>query len=486
MKLERATAWSLLPILTLSVLSIATVPVYYHSLGTDFYALWFAIQTMTGTFGFMDLGLGVATGRFVGIALGRGDFAGARETWASGNLLNLVLLFLMAAAFGSLGSWLGTRWFSLPAIPQSLFVQCVWWSSLGLFFNYYAQGWQILLQAHLEFRWLALSRTAFSLATGIGMAWCAWVFRNPLPCIIFGAAAGGLQLLVLMSRAKTKHQMGPLLALARWSRLREMGSYTAKTFLSLLSGAAFGSLDRWLLGRIAGSDSFVAYNIGSNLAARVQGLSVAAMGPIFHGSSRGLGQGGRSQLADIYRQSFRMMVPFYFAGALWVTVWQGPWLQLWLGAEAGTQVASVLPFLIWAAAWSAWMNISGAQLGPLNLVGFGTLVQASSWLLSGVLVWAGWQFGGLAGAGAGLLAGRGLLIVQDVHIRSLLGIPAWDPWLFSRLLAAAAAVTGCRILSAALPDSQNLVMAASIVSLLLLGWLLLKPWPFPAERSGAR
>jgi len=39
MKLERATAWSLLPILTLSVLSIATVPVYYHSLGTELYAL---------------------------------------------------------------------------------------------------------------------------------------------------------------------------------------------------------------------------------------------------------------------------------------------------------------------------------------------------------------------------------------------------------------------------------------------------------------
>ena len=68
MRLERATAWSLLPILTLSVLSIAPVPVYYCSLGTELYALWVAIQTMTGTFGFMDLGLGVPTGRYVGMA----------------------------------------------------------------------------------------------------------------------------------------------------------------------------------------------------------------------------------------------------------------------------------------------------------------------------------------------------------------------------------------------------------------------------------
>jgi O-antigen/teichoic acid export membrane protein len=474
MKLERATAWSLLPILTLSTLSIATVPVFYHSLGTDFYALWFAIQTMTGTFGFMDLGLGLATGRFVGIALGRGDFAGARETWASGNLLNLVLLLLMAAAFGILGSWLGTQWFSLPTVPQSLFVQCVWWSSLGLFFNYYAQGWQILLQAHLEFRWLALSRTAFSLATGIGMSWCAWVFRNPLPCIIFGAAAGGLQLLVLMSRAKTQHQMGPLLALARWSRLREMGSYTAKTFLSLLSGAAFGSLDRWLLGRIAGSESFVAYNIGSNLAARVQGLSVAAMGPIFHGSTRGVGLDDRAQLAEIYRRAFQMMAPVYFAGALWATLWQGPWLRLWLGADAGTQVASVLPFLIWAAAWSAWMNISGAQLGPLNLVGFGTWVQSGSWLLSGILAWVGWHGAGLVGAGAGLMGGRGLLMIQDAKIRKLLGVSIFDRHLFTQLLSVAGAVTFCWIICGILPVRREIPLLFSIANLLILAWLLFR------------
>jgi O-antigen/teichoic acid export membrane protein len=483
LKLEQATAWSLLPLLTFSFLSVATVPIYYHSLGTDYYALWFAIQTMTGTFGFMDLGLGVATGRFVGIALGRGDFAEARETWASGNLLNLVLLFLMALAFGIFGSSLGRHWFSFSSFADSLFAQCVWWSALGLFLNYYSQGWQVLLQAHLEFRWLALNRTIFALLTGVGMAWCAWTFRSPLPCIMFGAAVTGIQLVLLVYRATSAYHMGPLFSLARWSRLKEMASYTAKTFLSLLSGAGLGSLDRWLLGRIAGSDSFVAYNIGSNLAARVQGLSVAAMGPIFHGSSRGVGEGDRGRLAEIYLQSFRMMFPFYFAGALWATVWQLPWLQLWLGPESGARVASVLPFLLWGAAWSALMNISGAQLGPLNLLGFGTLIQSSSWLLSGLLVWVGWNGAGLAGAGAGLMAGRGLLFLQDARIRKVLGISIFDRRLFTRFLCIALLMVMFWIPSAMLPSCREISLFLSIANLLILVGLLFWLPPFRQKKN---
>lgn len=474
MKLEHATAWSLLPILTLSILSVATVPIYYHSLGSDYYALWFAIQTMTGTFGFMDLGLGVATGRYVGVALGRGDFSAARETWASGNLFNLFLLATMAAVFAGLGSWWGPHWFSFPSTERPLFVQCVWWSAGALFLNYYGQGWQVLLQAHLEFRWLALSRTLFSLLTGLGMAWCAWVFRSPLPCIMLGTTVAALQLGALVYRAKSKHQMGFLFTLARWNRLKEMQSYTAKTFCSLLSGAALGSLDRWLLGRIAPSDAFVAYNIGSNLAARVQGLSVAAMGPIFHSSTRGVGQGDRTQLADIYRKSLRMMAPLYLAGALWATAWQWPWLQLWLGPEAAVRVAAVLPYLLWAAAWSALMNISGAQLGPLNLVGFGTWIQSGSWLLSGFFAWGGWNGGGLGGAGAGLLLGRVLLIFQDMRIRKSLRVSIFDRRFFVQLLFITGAIALCWIPSKILPIRQEFLIFLSITNLLILAFLLFR------------
>ena len=417
MKLEQATAWSLLPILLLTILSLVTVPIYYHSFGPEMYALWFAVQTMTGSFGFMDLGMGVATGRFVGVAIGRGDFAAAREYWASGNLVNLGFLGAMALIFGLLGSFGGAQWFQAVQFDHPVFLGCIWASAAGLFVNYYSQGWQILLQAHLEFRWLSINRSLFSLVAGIGMATLASQFHNPFPSILFGVGLGVLQLASLMARAHHQHQMGPSLKYARWARLKEMFSYTGKTFLSLMSGSVLGSLDRWVLGRVAGAAPFVSYNVASNLASRAQGLSVAVMGPIFHESSRGVGRDDMARLADIYRRSFTLLAPIYILPSLWITFWQSPWLVLWLGPELGAKVSVVLPFLIWAASLSALANISGAQLGPLNMVGTGTMIQSISWACSGLLVWAGWQLHGLEGSAAGLLAGRVVLFFQDALVR---------------------------------------------------------------------
>lgn len=424
MKLEQATAWSLLPILLLAILSVVTVPIYYHSFGPEMYALWFAVQTMTGSFGFMDLGMGVATGRFIGVAIGRGDFAAAREYWASGNLVNLVFLGAMALAFGLLGSFGGAQWFQAVHFDHPVFLSCIWASAAGLFVNYYSQGWQILLQAHLEFRWLSINRSFFSLLTGIGMAGFAWLFHNPFPSILYGVGIGILQLASLIWRAHRRHLMGPSLRYARWARLREMFAYSGKTFLALISGSVLSSLDRWVLGRVAGATPFISYNVASNLASRAQGLSVAIMGPIFHESSRGVGGEDIPRLADIYRRSFNLLAPIYILSTLWITTWQVPWLNLWLGPKLATEVSHVLPFLIWAATISAISNISGAQLGPLNLVGTGTMIQSISWACSGLLVWAGWQLHGLEGSAAGLLAGRFVLFFQDalvrrkIHVRS--------------------------------------------------------------------
>ena len=82
---ERQTLWSLLPILAISAINLISVPLFYRFLGAQMYALWFYVLTFTGAFGFMDLGLGVAVGRYIGVALGRKDLrlfanTGARET----------------------------------------------------------------------------------------------------------------------------------------------------------------------------------------------------------------------------------------------------------------------------------------------------------------------------------------------------------------------------------------------------------------------
>jgi O-antigen/teichoic acid export membrane protein len=437
MKLEQATAWSLLPVLVLSSLSVVTVPLYYHSLGPDMYALWLAIQTMTGTFGFMDLGLGVSTGRFVGVALGRGDFIAAREYWASGNIINFGFLAIMALFFGFAGSLLGSHWFLAAQSNPDVFFACIWASAAGLFISYYSQGWLVLLQAHLEFRWLAVNRTLFALLTGLGMAAAAWIFHSPFPSILLGIGLGFIQLISFVLRANQTHRIGSSVLYARWSRLCEMFTYTGKTFMALLCGSVFNSLDRWILGRIAGTSSFVPYNIASNLALRAQGLSTSIMGPIFHESSRGVGHEDLNRLAEIYQRSFNLLAPPYILLSIWISFWQVPWLELWLGPQLGLKVSDVLPFLSWAACISAICNISGAQLGPLSLLGTGTIIQSISLACSGLLVWAGWQLHGLEGSAAGLLAGRFVLFFQDALVRRKIRVHSPETRLWKMFGAAA-------------------------------------------------
>ena len=66
------------------------------------------------------------------------------------------------------------------------------------------------------------------------------------------------------------------------------------------------------------------------------------MGPIFHESSRGVGGEDIPRLADIYRRSFNLLAPIYILSTLWITFWQVPWLDLWLGPKLATEVSHVL------------------------------------------------------------------------------------------------------------------------------------------------
>src|SRR6266487_1437085 len=95
MSLKRQTVWSMAPLLTITVVSLFSLPLLYRYLGGEMFALTGYISTVSGLFGFADLGLGSAVGRYVGIALGKGDQAAAREYWGTGNLLALPLLALV-------------------------------------------------------------------------------------------------------------------------------------------------------------------------------------------------------------------------------------------------------------------------------------------------------------------------------------------------------------------------------------------------------
>jgi hypothetical protein len=156
--IKRQSLWGMMPLVVISVVNVVSVPMFLRTLGHDMYALMGYIAVFTGMFGFADLGLGVVVGRYIGVALGKGDKDAVRSYWATGNSIVMPLLLSMAIVFAVLGAWLGPKWFHVAPGDETLLRACFVVGGFGLFFNYYTQFWFILAQVYLDFKFVGVSR----------------------------------------------------------------------------------------------------------------------------------------------------------------------------------------------------------------------------------------------------------------------------------------------------------------------------------------
>ncbi|MEI6399771.1 MAG: hypothetical protein WCO71_13465, partial [Pseudomonadota bacterium] len=205
MSLKKQTLWSMAPLLVVTVVNLFSVPMFYHSLGPERYALWFYVLSFSGSFGFMDLGLGVAVGRYMGVALGRGDQAAVRGYWATGHAIALPLLGSMALVFTGIGVWFGPKWFHIAPDQASMLQSSFVAGGVGLFLSYYGQFWNILSQAYLDFKFLSIVRIAISLLQILPSLLIAYLTGNPFLIILWTTFTSGLQLLVYIRHARKNY-----------------------------------------------------------------------------------------------------------------------------------------------------------------------------------------------------------------------------------------------------------------------------------------
>jgi O-antigen/teichoic acid export membrane protein len=415
----------MLPILVTSVVSIVSVPLYFKALGEQMYAMWFYMGTLTGAFGFMDLGLGVAIGRFIGVALGSNNTIAAKEYWASGNALAAPALVILAALFLFLGMVFGPSWFKLGGSDAAVLRWSVLWGALGLFFTYYGAIWQNLCCTYLDFKFYSIVKTWSSLVSSVGCVLVALYFKNIAHVFFFNMLLSIILFWIFFKRVNNKFI--PLdFSFFKKSRLVEMSPYTIKTFLQLISGSVLGSMDRLFLGRYAPAADFAAFGVAQNIGGRISGLSVAIMGPIFHNTTRGVGGDQSKAPADIYQQSFSLVFPFCSLAAMGVFFWSQPAIELWLGDINSAAVITVFPWIFLGLTLNAIANISGAQIGGINRVGTGLIFQTSVSLLSAACVVGGFFAMGIEGAAIGFFASRLVWLGQDVFVRRQVRVPLAD------------------------------------------------------------
>lgn len=410
--------------LVVSVVNIFSVPLFYRGLGAEMYALWLYIITFTGFFGFADLGLGVAVGRYIGVALGRGDGAAVREYWGTGNVIAIPLLALMGLVFAAVGVLFGGQLINVSPENVALFRACFVAGGLALFLSFYAQFWNILLQAHLDFKFSSLVRIGAALTQVIPAIGIAWTTGNPFWIILWTVAVGTVQLGLMVWYSRRHFGLGFDFRAARWHRVREMAAYTGKTFATLVAGSTLGAIDRLVLGKIAPTVAFAHYGICANVGARLQTMGTAAMGPVFFHTSRSV-SGGREGSAAIYNEMFQFTFGWYLLVSVWTAAWHPVLLRVWLGQELGSQIEPIFTPLVIAFCLTALSGISGAQLGPLNRMGAALGFTLAAGVLTAAGVYVGWRIGGLVGVAYGFLCSRIAFLAQDLFVIRLVKAGGW-------------------------------------------------------------
>src|SRR5262249_13095221 len=132
-------------------------------------------------------------------------------------------------------------------------------AGLGLFITYYVQFWIVLLQAHLNFKFVStLGILSLLLQVGPSIV-IAWLTRSPFLMFAWSAGISALQLLCLVWYARRRYHLGLNLQSARRARAREMSGYAGKTFLSLAVGSVLFQIDRLVLGKLAPPHGFTDY-----------------------------------------------------------------------------------------------------------------------------------------------------------------------------------------------------------------------------------
>ncbi len=474
MGIKQQFLWSMAPLLVISVVNIVSVPLFYRCLGPEMYAIWFYVNTLNGSFGFTDLGLGAAVGRYIGFALGANDRVALQQYWGTGNLLSLLVVSIMGLVFIAVGVIFGPQWFQVP--PQH--VHLLRWAfvagGFSLSIGYYSNFWLVLSQAHLDFKFIGLWRSILNVAQVLTTIWLAKITGDPVLLIWAGVAFGLIQLAIFIRHAVKNYKLGLNLRHSSMARAKDLFGISTKVLGAVLVNSFGGSIDRLLLGKLAPPVAFANYNICYNFGARIMSLGGSIMGPVFNQTSRALGKGSREQAAAIFNETFDFIFGFYALGALWTIFWHPIFLRLWLGSDLAQEVAPAFTPLVIAFCLSGIGLISSAQLVPLNRVGVELVFVIIRTICLGLFAVAGWYWGGLAGVAWGVLASRIPLIVQDLYAIRLVGGGGWLAWTTWWNLLVQSAVGGAFFAISLFlpPNSYWLIAPAVLHGGLVMAWLL--------------
>ena len=377
------------------VLALVTVPLYLKAVGTERYGALAIAWLILGYFGLFDLGLGRATAQRIAALHDSTPDHRASVFWTA------VAVNIAIGAVGAVLLFFGARYFFLnhfkaePALVAEM-LDAVWLLAAAVPVATLTGVLSGALQGREKFLDVNMATVAgTSLFTLLPLI-VAYVSGPQLSGLIIAAVIARVLGLTIIALRVHKHLLaGAHGAFDRseWLNLLKFGGWVS---LTALVGPFILIADRLLIGAVLGSASVAVYAVAFDIARRISLIPNAVGQAIFPRIAQSNGDERRKlMLQSLGALDLLMTLPVMAAVFL-----AGPFLELWVGKEIGSQATMICQILLiayWANAFAVIPYATLQAQGRPDIVAFIILAQLPIYLAA---LWALTQAYGLAGAAA--------------------------------------------------------------------------------------
>lgn len=458
-------AGQLLPLL----LAIAILPYVLHGLGAERFAVLTLAWTIIGYFGFLDLGLGRATTRFVAALLGANRGIGiGRVVWSSLAIqtalgaAGAVLIAGLASVIAQ-GALRITEPTLLAETERTLRVV-----ALGLPLVLLSGTFSGVLEAYQRFDLVNLVRVPSSMATlavpAVGVA-----IGASLPAIVIGIVVARACALLCFAALAARLGDGLRPAMPHRRTLRRLLGFGGWLTVSLVAVPILTYAERLLIGGLRSLTELAYYAVPFEIVARTAVIPAAVALTLFPAFSHAQRSGGR--VDDLFRRPMKLL--FLLQWPLLVVLWLFPVeiLDTWMGpavADAGAPVLRLLALAFFLNAFSQ-VALAGVQgLGRPDLKAKLDMFEVPFFIVLAVLLIPPF---GIAGAAAAKVVVTVVDTVVLFVFAGRLGTRAVIDWSPARRHPAAAAGTALIVALVAIsaPASLTARVLVAVVSVAVLG-----------------
>jgi O-antigen/teichoic acid export membrane protein len=316
--------------------SLFTVPIFLRLIGTERYGVLAIVWVFLGFFGVFDLGLGRATAQRIASFHKATPLERAEVFWTA------LTLNAAAGVVGGLLLWPVARHFFLTNFKVSAdlrleVLSMVPWMAAAVPFAIVSAVLSGALQGREQFLALGASNALGGVLYQIFPLGVAWLHGPNLAWLVASALLGRVVVFAVQYAQCYRHvplNMAPSVKRELVAPLFRYGGWVTVTGII---APVLTTLDRFVIGSIAGASALTYYTVPFNLATRVVILPASLSEALFPRLSAASDKAGRKLSDEAIHALSVILTPIIIAGTLIME----PFLSWWVGPEMAKNSASV-------------------------------------------------------------------------------------------------------------------------------------------------